>query len=170
MEELNQIISAVSRYTEVCKGDIMSGNDRESTKARGFVCHILRDGFPYLLSTFQGKSKMSRQAVYQAARRTDVCIKNDAETRHLMNRIRERMKLLPIKDVECNAKHPYISPTKRLFGFDYTDKERLRRKNAIISSMRFMDRLCSFGRQPIIDGMVYSTVRTKKIRNSWYND
>lgn len=154
MKELIEIISVVSRTLDVCKSDILYGHDHKSTKARQFVCHIIRDGFPHLMSSFIDASVSTKKSFYMAAKKMDELIEGVSEIRELMNKMRTKLKLIAIKD---NKKaQTNISATKRMFGFDYTDAERLRMKRNMIASVHYMNKKCSGGKQPLQEGMVFS--------------
>lgn len=155
MKELIEIISVVSRTLDVCKSDILYGHDHKSTRARQFVCHIVKDGFPHLMTSFIDSSVLSGKAFYMAAKKMDELIEEQPEVRELMNKMRTRLKLIAIKGQPENAKSD-ISATKRMFGFDYSDKQRLRMKRAMIESACYMNKKCAGGRQPLQEGMVFS--------------
>lgn len=157
MKELFEIISLVSETLDVCKSDILYGHDHKSTRARQFVCHIIRDGFPHLMTSFIDASVSSKKAFYMAAKKMDEMIEEVSEIKELMNKMRAKLKLIAIKTPEKTQAN--ISATKRMFGFDYTDLERLRMKRAMIGSAVYMSRKFASGRQPLEDGMVFSVRR-----------
>lgn len=170
MDELIKIIALVSEYTDVPKWNIVLGTSRGDTKARHMVCHILWNGFPHLVDAFAEASENGRPAIIKASHVMDDRLANDLDLLDMMNDIRKELDMPLIKTTERNPNVPKTpSNTMRLFGFDYTEEERRRYKNVVLSSKIFMRKMCSFGRKPLADGLVF-TASQKRIFSSWYKD
>lgn len=165
-EELTEIISLVSRYTEVPKTEILTGRNHIATKARGFVCHIVRDAYPHLIDPLCEVTERTKTAIMLLAKATEERITGDIDTRVLMNEIRIALRLPTIKPKQNSC---HITDTKTLFGFDYTEEDVQERMVAAHNANVYMAKLCKIGRQPIEAGMVFSPVRPKRTYSKWYN-
>lgn len=165
MEELAKILKIVSKHTGVARTDILEGNTRKCTDARGIVCHLIMYGLPHLKRTFIETSARTTDAFYKSAHTADMMVRRNPEYRYTVNCVRRRLGLPPMKYEDNES----VSATMRLFGFDYTDADILRREKAMHDSMAYMAKVCSEGRQPMEGAMVYSVIRKPDMRQ-WYHD
>lgn len=170
MDELTKIIALVSEYTDIPKWDILLSSKHKDTKARHIVCHILRNGFPHLVDAFAEATEKCRPAIIKGSHTVDEYLAEDMDFLDMMNDIRKELDMPRIKPPKRDANAPKTpSNTMRLFGFDYTEEERRRYKNVVLSSKIFMRKMCSFGRKPLADGKVF-VARQKSAFSSWYKD
>lgn len=169
MKELSEIINTISHHTDVSQWDILSSGRHVAVKARAILCHTVKGCYPHLIKKLCANIDKDYDAVSRYARDLDTQIAESSDLKYLVNQIRRELNI-PIIKVGQKKKRSHISNTKKLFGFDYTDKEILRRHRSIISANQFMDKYCSHGRQPIDVGMVFTRVKPKRTYNSWYKE
>lgn len=155
-KELEDIISSVTTHMDVTKYDLINGHTHADARARGCICHIIKDGFIHLKKEFLEHFGMTRAAFTRSVISIENMIEYDREIRSRLNRVRADFALPVIKD-DCLGEvvEEGISATKRMFGFDYTEIERLRFKRFADESDAFWDKLTSYGRPPMQDGMVF---------------
>lgn len=166
MNEIETIIAAVSERTEIPKSDIISGGGHAYARARQMVCHILKSGFPYLIKAFADKTDNTVTNVYKSARIMDVLLESCADTLDTMNEIRVKLALPKLKGTK--REQSVISPTKRMFGFDYTEAERTEMRMQMLDAKAFMHNLSSYGEQPREPGFFERRVRPQRTYESWY--
>lgn len=164
-DNLNDIMDVVSDCTDVPVHDILHGNKRKATNARGIMCYLLKNAYPALRSNFIDMTRKHPDFFYKAAETASEKIENEPSFRILVNNIRNRLRLVSVK---AGRRRP-VSSTMTLFGFDYSDEDRYRRGIAIRNADMYMQRLCMTGRQPVEDGMVFTVAKPKNHRN-WYKD
>lgn len=165
MEEFAKVLAVVSKHTGISRTDILNGSRHRYARARGMLCHIIYNSLPHLKNIFLTTSGKSLAVFCQASDKADRMVDNSFFYRQQMNFIRTELGLPVLK-----SKIPEnISPTMRLFGFDYTEKDIMRREIAIHNSSLYMERLCSIGRPPLKDGLVF-TVNKKVNPRKWYMD
>lgn len=146
--------------------DILEGRNRTATRARGFVCHIVRNSYPHLINPLCESTSRTKAAIMVLAESMEERIMGNIGMRVLMNEIRTALKLPKIKP---NPQACNISATKTLFGFDYTEDEAQNRMAFAFLADKYMKKLCSIGRRPLEDGKVFSPVRAKRQYSAWYN-
>lgn len=150
MEELTGIISIISKHTGVSRADITDSMSQHAALARAITCHIIREGFPHLMKSFQDMANISAAAFYKAIRRALLNIETDDRLLYLVNEIRREL-TMPVLKI---CQEPKIPVSLQIFGFKWSDLDILRRRRAIRASARYMDKYCSYGRQPVEAGMV----------------
>lgn len=167
-DDFNNLLSAVADVFDVSKSEICRKYCQRTAKARWFVAHCIHDGLVHLRNMFIEKSDCTPMGFYKSFGYADELIREDKSALCLMNEIRSRVGLPKLKhDVRHRDR---ISNTKTLFGFDYTELDSLRLRNACRNAGEYMQKLCSIGRKPIPDGLVYSTARPKRTYDSWYQE
>lgn len=169
MEELNEIISAISSHTDAPRWDILLGKSHHTATAHQFLCHVVVNCYPHLMRKLSEASGKKTEGIRVAASSVDSRMQRDRDLKLIMNRVRRSLSL-PIIKVRHKEDSAQISDTKRLFGFDYTDEDIVRRHNAIRSANQFMRKYCSVGRQPLDIGMVWTRVKPKRSYEGWYNE
>lgn len=167
-QEFENLLNAVSESFGVKKSEILRKYSESGLKARSFMCHAIYHGLTHLRRPLLEKTSISRFAFYKDVDLADKAIYESNEDLCVMNEIRVKVGLPRLKRAVSHKAR--ISNTKNLFGFDYTELDELRFRNACRGAMEYMRKLCSIGRNPIPDGMVYSPIRPKPTYNSWYND
>lgn len=167
-DDFDQLLSATAEVFDVPKGEILRKYSQHTSKARWFMAHIIQNGLVHLRKMFIEKSDISRVTFYKGADTADEMIFDSKEDLCLMNEIRERVGLPKLKRaVTHKAK---ISDTKTLFGFDYTEIDIIKFRYSCIGARDYMNKLCSIGRKPIPDGMVYSPIQKSRAYDSWYRE
>lgn len=167
-QEFENLLNAVSESFGVNKSEILKKYSESGIKARQFMCHLIYHGLTHLRRPLLEKAAISRTAFYYGADLADQAIYDSNEDLCIMNEIRVKVGLPRLKRAVCHKAR--ISNTKNLFGFDYTELDELRFRNACRGAMEYMRNLCKIGRKPIPDGKVFSPIRPKPTYNSWYND
>lgn len=168
MKELAKIISVVSRHMDIKGEDVLFGRSFHASRARGVISFILHEGIPHLLKPFVGATAFSYAGIMASAKEAERRIGKDDEFRILVNEIMADLDMPMIKNPQKSGLQP-PSHTKVLFGFNYTESDIKRRRDAIRGTIPFMKEMCAIGRQPIPDGMVFSPLRPKMERRKWYN-
>lgn len=166
-QEFENLLTAVADAFDVPKSEICKKYS-DACKARQFMCHIIYHGHVHLRKTMIDKADISKTAFYKGVDIADKAIYDSTEDLCLMNEIRAKVGLPKLKRAVTHKDK--ISNTKVLFGFDYTELDALRLLNACRGAAQYMRGLCSIGRKPIPDGMVYSTARPTHTYDSWYQD
>lgn len=148
MNELDNIISLVAKRMEASESAILTSHSPKARKSRSFVCHIIREGFPHLMTQFGRRTNENIKELYLAADRAEKQIKENRDSLIAMNHIRSALSLPVIKGKF------HISSTKRMFGFDYTEEEELEYQRILDEAPAFWERMSRIGKQPLEDGMV----------------
>lgn len=162
-DDFNNLVAAVAEAFGVSKTEILKKYSQKTSKARYFLCHIIYYGLPHLRRVLLENADISKTAYYKGTAHASEYIKESNEDLCTMNEIREKVGLPRLKDIQtCSAK---ISNTKTMFGFDYTELDILRYRNACRKAAEYMRGLCSVGRQPLPDGKVYIVRETNPILN-----
>lgn len=164
MNELETIIAAVSERLEIPKSAIISGSGHVYARARQTVSHILKTGFPYLINAFAEATSCTVANVRKSARTMECYMEACADTLDAMNEIRAKLSLPKLKAKEQSA----ISPTKRMFGFDYTEAQRDEMRKQMLDAKVFMRNMCAHGEQPREPGFFERRVKPQKTYDSWY--
>lgn len=167
-KDFYNLLTAVAEVFDVPRAEILMKNKLSAAKARWFVAHCIYHGHVHLRNLFMKMLDVTSQGFYQYAYYADKAIYECAEDLCLMNEIRAKVGLPKLKRAVTHKDK--ISNTKTLFGFEYTQLDALRFLNACRGAKEYMKKLCSIGRQPIPDGMVYSPLRPRRDYKSWYNE
>lgn len=167
-DDFNNLLTAVAEVFDVPKGEICRKYCQQTARARWFVAHCIYNGHVHLRNMFMERTDSNAKGFYQYADSADELIHESVEYLSMMNEIRERVGLPKLKHAVRHRDK--ISHTKTLFGFDYTELDALRLRNACRGAKEHMQKLCKLGRQPIPDGKVFSPLNRKPTYNSWYQD
>lgn len=165
-DDFESLLTAVAEAFDVPKPEICQKYCTSTVKARNFMCHLIQHGHVHLRNTFIKRADISRVAFYKGVDIADEAIHDYADDLCLMNEIRAKVGLPKLKRAVTHK----ISDTKTLFGFDYTEADELRFRNACRGARDYMNKLCSIGRKPIPDGMVYSPIQKSRAYDSWYRE
>lgn len=168
-EDFEKLLTAVSEVFDVPKLTLLRKATKGKTKPRCFMCHLVYYGLPHLRNALHEKANISKTSFHKGVESADKLIHESSDNLCLMNEIRTRVGLSRLKHSISHFLDT-ISDTKRLFGFDYTEEEILRRRAVIRSSNEYMKKLCSIGREPIPEGMVYSPIKVKQNFRNQYRD
>lgn len=159
MDELEKIITAITKVTGLDRFSIIYGRSDECKRARGILCYIaLRDryGLTTTLCELLGKSRS--QCIFMA----DFC-KEEMEERVsyliLMNEVRKKLGMSAIlqgvvqamRDKEIRKKleeseRKSKENSKNIFGIEYSQSEEIQLKRAILEAKEFMREYSKLGR------------------------
>lgn len=167
-DDFDQLLNATAEVFDVPKNEICRKYCQQTSRARWFVAHCIYNGLVHLRNLFMESTDTTVRGFYQYADSADELIHESSEYLSMMNEIRIRVGLQKLKHAVRHRDK--ISNTKVLFGFDYTELDALRLRNACRGAKEYMQKLCKLGRKPIPDGMVYSPIRPKRTYSSWYQD
>lgn len=137
-EELDKIIGVVAVHTGVQPSSIIGGSMRPHSFARGLVCHVIANGFPHLAAEMASRTSMVRSAFNGAVRRVGGVLAARADAASVMNDIRAALGMPPLPKEAVEEKRRSPSPTKMMFGFDYTSAERREMREAMRASAEYM--------------------------------
>lgn len=167
MDPLLIILSAVSKHTGIAMADIVDSNTHPASVARGIASVIIRDDFPHLRKEFVYSTGKTDDAFRKSVLRMEEKMATNPAMLLTMNRVRKSLNLMPWSRIVKKARPEHISDTMRLFGFDYTEQDRLHMREAMVSAAEYMADLCAEGKHPSDFGVVYS-VRRKSNPRAWY--
>lgn len=150
---INIVISAVAKTWKIDKELILHDKRHVPSEARGAVCYIVKTYFPQDVSVLAVIMDKCTSAIYKAS---NVAAFKNAADEYFSEKVHRALKRLHLIGEDNKGTTSIISATRQLFGFDYTEAEEKRRKDAMIESIKFMKRYCALGVQPLKDGMVFA--------------
>ena len=167
-DDFNQLLTATAEVFDVSRSEICRKYCEHTAKARWFMAHCIHEGLVHLRNLYIERTSCTPSTFFKNVNFADELIHESVDDLCRMNDIRARVGLPKLRHAVMHRDK--ISNTKTLFGFDYTENDALRLLNACRGAREYMNKLCKLGRQPIPDGMVYSSIRRKPTYDSWYND
>lgn len=167
-KEFEELLAHVAEIADVPKKDILDKNSRAGGQARRILCHVIYNAFFHLRESYVEYVRCTKSSFNKNASDADEEIHSDVDVRSMINEVRKRYDLPPLK--HAVTYRPVITHTKTLFGFDYTELDALRFRNACRGAKQYMRELCSVGRQPIPEGMVFTQKKPKRTYDSWYKE
>lgn len=167
MEELSKIILAICKHTGYDTFQLMYAKARPYAHARNLLCHIVHKEYPDLIDTLAEMMHISKYDVLKGYASIESRLNKSESLRKEVSDIREELSLERIDQAVINE----IPASVRLFGFRWTEQEEMMMRYAMEDSVRYMNKLCRIGRQPIEEGMVFSTKQRKRQpKRTWYNE
>lgn len=161
--------------TKVSKVDIISGNTDRHKRARYILCYIVRNGYPHLMKNLSNKIILSESAIHKYARKIELMSYEDQNTERLLKTSAQQLNVRMPKPMKADGDTEFVeSPnTVKTYPkwnpFDLTEEDELRIHWACVDAANFMNKMCSIGRKPIAEGMVYSTTPGRRhTYESWY--
>lgn len=151
-EEFNKLIDIVADAFGLSPFELLLKYSHKSSMAKVFLCHIIYHGYPHLKKTFLQRANVSATSFYKGMCHADEAIDDSTEYLCLMNEIRAKVGLQRLKCSVKRSSEP--SNTQTMFGFDYSEYDIQRRRNAIKEANEYMRNLCAVGVEPITGCMV----------------
>lgn len=157
MDEISRVINTVSKVTGIGWIPMLESSKYADTHARQILCHIVVHNYPHLVPTLTQKTTISTSAILKAAKKEQGRIEEDTLELHQLNAVLIDLNLPLVRvDRKSEKKNKFkLSPTKQLFGFDYTIDEEIRMEKAIHAAISFMAKYGK-GIQPTPYGRVLS--------------
>lgn len=154
IDEVDKIVNATIGIVGGTNEDILFGSGKYDVLYRDMICYIIDKYYPYLTNRFLDKCTCKKQAFVARVQKCEERIAKgtDSDLVSVINQVRKivnqngnkpasRPKK---KDNEVSYKPSHKSHAKRLFGFEYTYQDDLRREAVIRASNLFMRDICRF--------------------------
>lgn len=141
-EELRKILRAVSLVTNVDSASILHGKHFYESQARKVLHFIVRYSYEHLIKqVVEECGYTSSVLIYKNARDLE---RVDDSMNGIHAQIAEVYRILRITDtpIKKNKKKGGVSTTKQLFGFDYTEREKVALQRYKNESIMFWSKLC----------------------------
>lgn len=154
MEELKKIITAIAEVTGLDEWSIKFGKSDECKQARDILCYIsLKDmfGLTWILMELLNYRKSQ---VFFSADRCREQMEADLSYVHKMNKVRKNIGLSSImrgaiEEAEAKQKQKDREEaqlrsneiSKRIFGIEWTERDKVRFQNACVEANSFMKKI-----------------------------
>lgn len=157
----------VSKHTGYDTLRLIHGKGRQFAHARNILCHIVQSEFPHLTDTLAEMTGATKFDIIKADANISAQSSRNPRLLAIISDIREDLSLPRLDIVEKKE----IPASVQLFGFRWTEHDMMCMRKAMDDSVKYMQKLCKIGRQPIKEGMVFAPMqREKKPKRSWYNE